>query len=303
MMKGPLRDIFPALADIELPFSRDQFFLLLAGVNEIFLGIDIYLAHKISGTIVFREWIPIIFGPVAGALIFLAGWIARRKRALATVIANIVFVASIAVGLLGAFYHVVRAILPTGPPGEQVTVSLLVWAPPVVGPLVFSLVGLIGISAVWIEEPVNSGRLRFFGDRHIQLPYSKTQAYFFMVSLGTLATLLSSQLDHARTDFENPWLWVPIAAGAFGVIVAAAIALLPSPSRGDYMVYAGAMLALIAVGVIGAVLHVQLNLTASGQFVSERFIRGAPFLAPLLYANMGTLGLLVLLDPEESPAG
>lgn len=301
-MKGPLADVFPPLQDVELPFSRDQFFLLLAGVNEIFLGIDIYLAHKISGTIVPREWIPIIFGPIAGVLIFLAGWIAFRRRALATIIANLVFLASIAVGLLGAYYHVVRAILPTGPAGQSVTVSLLVWAPPVVGPLVFSLVGLVGISAVWIEDPVDSGRLRIFGERHIQLPYSKTRAYLFMVSLGTLATLLSSQLDHARTSFENPWLWVPIAAGVFGILVPFVMALLPSPSRADYMVYIAAMLALIAVGVIGAVLHVNQNLTASGQFVGERFIRGAPFLAPLLYANMGTLGLLVLLDAEEKQA-
>jgi len=298
-MKGPLADVFPPLRNVELPFTRDQFFLLLAGVNEIFLGIDIYLAHKISGTIVVREWIPIIFGPIAGVLIFAAGWIAIRRRALATVIANVIFLASIAVGLLGAYYHVVRAILPTGPAGQQVTMNLLVWAPPVVGPLVFSLVGLVGISAVWIEVPVNSGRLRMFRERHIQLPYSKTRAYYFMVSLGTLATLLSSQLDHARTSFENPWLWVPIAAGVFGILVPFVIALLPSPSRADYMVYIAAMLALIAVGVIGAVLHIDQNLTASGKFVGERFIRGAPFLAPLLYANMGTLGLLVLLDPEE----
>ncbi len=302
-MKGPLTDVFPPLQNVKLPFTRDQFFLLLAGVNEVFLGIDIYLAHKISGTIVVREWIPIIFGPIAGGLIFLAGWIAIRRRALATVIANLVFLASIAVGLLGAYYHVVRAILPTAPAGQQVTVDLLVWAPPIVGPLVFSLVGLVGISAVWIEDPVNSGRLRMFRERHIQLPYSKTRAFYFMVSLGTLATLLSSQLDHARTSFENPWLWAPIAVGVFGVLVPFVMALLPAPSRADYIVYTAAMLALIAVGVIGAVLHVNQNLTASGQFVGERFIRGAPFLAPLLYANMGTLGLLVLLDPEESAAG
>jgi hypothetical protein len=275
--------------------------LLLAGVNEIFLGIDIYLAHKISGTIVPREWIPIIFGPIAGVLIFAAGLIALRKRSLATIIANIVFVLSIAVGLLGAYYHFVRAILPTGPPGERISVSLLVWAPPVIGPLVFSLVGLIGISAVWIEEPVDSGKLWFFGRRHVQLPYSKTRAFFFMVSLGTLATLLSSALDHARTSFQNPWLWVPVGAGVFAVIVAAVIALLPSPSRGDYIVYTGAMLALIIVGVIGSYLHISQNLTSTGQIVGERFIRGAPFLAPLLFADMGTLGLLVLLDPNKPP--
>lgn len=301
-MKGPLAEVFPPLAHVKMPLSRDQLMLILAGINEIFLGIDIYLAHMISGTIVPREWIPIIFGPIAGALIFLAGLIARRRRDVATVIANMVFISSIAVGLLGAYYHFVRAILPTAPPGERISVSLLVWAPPVIGPLVFSLVGLIGISAVWIEDPVNSGRLRIFAGRHIQLPYSKTRAFFFMVSLGTLATLLSSVLDHARTDFENPWLWVPVAVGVFGVIVAAVIAVIPSPSPEDYLIYTLAMLGLIMVGVIGAVLHIRTNLTASGVFVEERFIRGAPFLAPLLFANMGTLGLLVLLDPGEKVA-
>ena len=40
--------------------------LLMAAVNEIFLGVDIYLAHSISGTITPYEWIPIVFGPVAG---------------------------------------------------------------------------------------------------------------------------------------------------------------------------------------------------------------------------------------------
>jgi hypothetical protein len=42
------------------------------------------------------------------------------------------------------------------------------------------------------------------------------------------------------------------------------------------------------------------DLTAAGAFVVERFIRGAPFLAPLLFANMGSLGLFVLLGPDET---
>jgi hypothetical protein len=49
-----------------LPMTRDQMMLLMAAVNEIFLGIDTYLAHNISGTIRPYEWIPIVFGPVAG---------------------------------------------------------------------------------------------------------------------------------------------------------------------------------------------------------------------------------------------
>ena len=60
------------------------------------------------------------------------------------------------------------------------------------------------------------------------------------------------------------------------------------------------MVLLIVVGVIGLLLHIQQNLTASGLVIRERFVRGAPFLAPLLYAIMGVLGLIALLDPSEN---
>ena len=207
-----------------------------------------------------------------------------------TVVANLVFLSSIGVGLLGAYFHLVRAILPTGPAGQQVTVNLLVWAPPVLGPLTFALVGVLGMSAAWLEDPPDSGRLTLLAGRRIRLPFAKTQAYFFWVGLGTLATVISSVLDHARTDFENPWLWVPTAIGVFGTVVAVTLGAINRPNRADLITYTAAMLLLVAVGVVGALLHVKANLVAQGTVVPERFIRGAPFLAPLLFSNMGALG-------------
>jgi len=295
----PLAAVFPPVRRVPLPVSRDQLMLLMAAINLIFLGIDIYLAHSISGTIVPNEWIPIIFGPLAGALLLLAGLLATRQRPLATVIANVVFLCSIAVGLLGAYFHMVRAALPTAPAGQRVTVNLLVWAPPILGPLTFSLVGVLGISAAWLEDPPDSGRLALLAGRHVHLPFSKTRAYFFWVGLGTLATLISSVLDHARTNFENPWLWVPTTVGVFGIVVAVTLGGIERPTRADLITYTVAMLLLIVVGVVGALLHVNANLTAGGTVVPERFIRGAPFLAPLLFSNMGVLGLIALLDPTE----
>jgi hypothetical protein len=294
-----LATVFPPLRRVRLPLSRDQLMLLMAAINEIFLGIDIYLAHSISGTIVPNEWIPIIFGPVAGALLIVAGLLAMRQRPLATVMANLVFLCSIAVGLLGAYFHLVRAILPTGPIGQQVSVNLLVWAPPIVGPLTFSLVGVLGISAAWLEVPPDSGRLALLAGRYIQLPFSKTRAYFFWIGLGTLATVLSSVLDHARVNFENPWLWVPTIVGVFGTVVGVTLGVIERPTRADLITYVAAMLLLIVVGVVGALLHVNADLIAGGTVVPERFIRGAPFLAPLLFCNMGALGLITLLDPAE----
>jgi hypothetical protein len=120
--------------------------------------------------------------------------------------------------------------------------------------------------------------------------------------MGILATLISSVLDHARTHFSNPWLWIPTVAGILGVLVAVGMGAVDRPTRADVAVYAGTMVALILVGVVGSTLHVLDNLTSMGEIVGERFLRGAPFLAPLLFANMGTLGLIVLLEPSgEAP--
>jgi hypothetical protein len=295
-----LSTAFPAIRRIRrLPLTRDQLMLLMAAVNEVFLGVDIYLAHSISGTITAREWIPIIFGPSAGALLLLAGLISLRRRTAASILATVVLLGSMVVGFLGAYFHLVRAILPTAPLGERVSVALLVWSPPILGPLTFTLVGLLGISAAWIEDPLDSGVLRLPGSLRLDLPYSKTRALLFMVGLGTMATLVSSVLDHARTGFENPWLWVPTAAGTFGSIVAVGLGAIERPRRADILVFAGTMALLMLVGVTGAVLHILRNLTAEGAIVGERFLRGAPFLAPLLFANMGALGLIALVKPGE----
>jgi hypothetical protein len=273
--------------------------LLMMAVNEIFLGIDAFTAHCISGTIRPGEWIPIVFGPVAGLLLLLAGLVAVRRRPLATILATLTLAASIVVGLLGEYFHLQRTVLPNALPGQRISVNLLVWAPPLLAPLTFCLVGLLGISAAWIEEPPDSGVLRLWGQRRLRLPYSKTQAYFFLIGLGCLATVISSVLDHARTGFANPWLWAPTTVGVFTTVVACALGAIRRPTGSDLITYAAAMLLMLLVGLIGFGLHVAFNLVEQGTIVVERFLRGAPFLAPLLYCNMGLLGLLVLLDPAE----
>jgi hypothetical protein len=83
------------------------------------------------------------------------------------------------------------------------------------------------------------------------------------------------------------------------MVVAAAMGTLNHPRRTDALVYGAAMVLLILVGLVGAVLHVQENLTAQSILVPERFLRSAPLLAPLLFCNMGLLGLIALLDPHE----
>jgi len=291
--------LFPALKGRRFPLTRDQLMLLMAAINLLFLSFDIFLAHNLNGTIRFREWIPIIFGVVAGILLLLAGLIEMRWRRPASIIATTVLFASIIVGLLGAYFHVVRATLPTAPLADRVSIALLVWAPPIVGPLIFSLVGLWGVSAAWLEDPPDSGILHLWNQRRLRLPLSKTRAFLFMVSLGTLATLISSVLDHGRAEYKNPWLWIPIAAGVFATVVAAGLGSISKPNKWDILIYFVSMALLILVGLIGFWLHIDFDLTAQSEIVIERFLRGAPFLAPMLFANMGLVGLIAILDPAE----
>ncbi|MFN8374717.1 MAG: hypothetical protein U0694_17780 [Anaerolineae bacterium] len=295
-----LATVFPPAARLRrLPLSRDQLMLLLAAINQLFLGVDIYLAHSISGTINGSEWIPIIFGFSAGIILLLAGLIALRNRPLATILANLVFVVSIVIGLMGVFFHLVRAGIIGGGSPLSDSVGLLVWAPPFLGPIAFVLVGALGISAAWVEDPPDSGRLRLLANRHLQLPYSKTRAYFLIVGIFALITVISSTFDHARTNFANPAVWLPASVGVFATAVAIALGFMAKPSQSDLTTYTLAMVMMIVVGLVGALLHLNSNLVAQGTIVVERFVRGSPLLAPLLYANVGLLGLVTLLDPTE----
>lgn len=284
-----------------LPVSRDQCMLLVAAVSEIMTGVDTYFAHQAGGAVVGNEWIPVYFGPLAGALLLLAGLIAFRRRMLASSLATAVFAASIVVGVLGAYFHLMRAVLPGAPPGLRVQLDFFFWAPPILGPLAFAFIGVFGTSAAWVEDPPDSGRLLLPAGIVLRLPYPKTNAYLYVTSVGMLIALVSSTLDHAGTGFHDPWLWLPVVVGVFAAVVAFALGAMQHPTRADLLTYVAAMLLAMAVGVIGSVLHVSHDLASGGRFVAERFVRGAPFLAPLLFANMGLVGLVALLPHE--PAG
>ena len=298
-MSSYLATVFPQAQRLRLPVSRDQLVLLIAAFSELFTGVDTYLAHRINGTIAGNEWIPIIFGISAGILLLLAGLIALGSRSLATMIANVVFAGSILVGLLGTYFHLVRAGVLGSTIAQGRAVNALIWAPPFLGPFFFVLIGVLGISAAWIETPTNSGRLRLLDNRQVQMPYSKSRAYFLIVGIFTLFTTISSVLDHSRLNFENPWVWLPMVAGIFGTVAAIVLGVIEYPTRTDLTTYTVAMTILVVAGVVGALLHVNTNLVGQGVIVAERFIRGSPLLAPLLFANVGLLGLIVLLDPGE----
>ena len=282
-----------------IPVTRGQLMLLFVALNEAVLALEILLAHGLNGTIRTDEWIPIVFGPVAALVLVIAGLISLRQRTAAILLALLVFIISLFIGLLGAFFHVQRAIPPVGLVRPSYAIDLFVFAPPVLGPLTFALVAIVGVIAAVIEDPPDSGRMVIPGVLSWQVPFSKTRQYYVWVSLGILATLISSVLDHGRFNFDNPWTWLPIIIGVFATVTCLGMGLIEKPSESDLATFVFTMFALIFVGVVGLILHFSAGLTSGGAVVPERFLRGAPVLAPLLFANMSVFGLLILWPVRE----
>ncbi len=294
-----LAEILPVIKKLPIRFSRDQAVMFLTAFMLVLVGLDIYFAHYLDMVIKPYEWIPIIFSPLAGLGLFYAGWISLKKRIIANWIATGILFLCFLVGVLGSYFHLRWTIQPYAPAGDQITTNLLIYGPPFLGPLTFVVIAFMGISAVWIESPVDSGRLLLWGNKYLSMPTSKTQAYFLITGIFILVTVISSVLDHARVNFENPWLWLPTFAGVFSTVCAVAAGMLSRLTREEIWVYLAAMVLMLLVGVIGFILHIQTNLIREGIIVTERFLRGAPFMAPLLFSNMGLLGILVLLEPME----
>ncbi len=293
-----LAEAFPFVRKIRIPFDRDQVMLLMVAINQLFLGLDIFLAHSNDGIIKPYEWIPVAFGPIAGISLLIAGVVSLRHRTLANLLASLIFFFSILVGLLGTYFHLHRSLLPFAPAGEQLTTGLLVWGPPLLCPITYILIGMIGLSAAWSETQLDSGKISLFGGRVIQMPTNKTQIYFILVGIFMLVTVLSSVLDHARVRFENPWLWLPTIVGVFASVVTVSMGFFPKLRRPDVYIFLCAMLLMGIVGMIGLWLHIERNLAGQGALLLERFLRGAPVMAPLLFANMALLGGVILLDPN-----
>ncbi len=278
-------------------FSRDQWMMGLVALAEMGLGVEIGLAHLEDGHLTPWEWVPVVGGLVIGGVLLLAGWLSLKRERLAAWTASVALAAGAGLGLAGAYFHAVRAGVVSGSWVARPDVFL--WAPPLMGPLAFVMLSWLGWSALAREDPPGSGCLRLWGRRWC-LPYSKTRAYFFIVSLGILIAVVSSTLDHARRGLEHPLTWAALAVGVFAMMVAATMGWLDRPGRGDALTYRVAMLLLVLTGVAGSAVHIWVNLEGTIALVPERFMRGAPPLAPLLYTLMGLMGLLAMWEEERT---
>ena len=149
----PLALISPLAKKVKIPFSRDQIMLLMIALNELLLGFETFSAHIISGSIVPNELYPIVFGPLSGLLLIISIFLQKRFKKQALILASITLGLSLLVGLLGTWFHIQRAILEFAPAGFRISIPLIIWAPPVLAPLTFCLISILGFFAIWPEDP------------------------------------------------------------------------------------------------------------------------------------------------------
>ena len=298
----------PGIGDFHLPFSRNDLLLLLVAFTEIGLGAEIFLAHLISGSIKPAEMIPIVFGPVAG-LIFIFALILRVRARGATLLSSLIVIAtgmaSVAVGLIGTAFHWERALPPANFPNYGLDLNWIIHAPPVAGPLTFAGIGLLAIIALLEDTRPESGKLTLPQIITFHTPLPQTRQFFWLIAFGLYAATLSAFFDHARTGFESFFVWIPVVLGIFASVVTSLMALYQQRSRADYFIFFWIMVMMVAMGVLGLGLHINADLPeGEAGLQMERFIRGAPVMAPMLFAIMGSFGLIAMIDApvEEEDA-
>jgi hypothetical protein len=131
------------------------------------------------------------------------------------------------------------------------------------------------------------------------MPLPKERAYLLLVAIGIAIAVVSATLDHGHAGLRDPWMWVAAAAGVFAAAAVLLYALEAAPGPEARVAAVVALAALGATGLLGEAFHLAADLAlGEGRFVAEKFIRGAPVLAPLLYAYMAALGLIALLLPD-----
>ncbi len=276
------------LAKVKLPIERNRLILLLVGVNFTFTGIDVALGHAVNDFIPAYEWIPIFYAPLGAASSFILSMKSKPGKFL-SLIHILLMLLGIAVGILGTAFHANQALNPLG----QLTWIWLTFASPILAPLAFAGISLVGLYAAVREVEGQTGLLEIPGFGVFKAPFSRDRHFLWLVGLGFAASAMTSIIDHGQYGY-TPYKLIPIVYGLFATGVVLTLAVRKEWSAGDEITYFWTMILGIAVGILGFAFHLSGDLGGTGQFSIERILVFAPILAPLLYSDLGVLGIIVV---------
>ncbi len=278
------------LANIKLPMAKNRLLLLFVGINLMFTGIDVALAHSINDYIPVYEWIPIIFFPFGAVSCLVMAFQSNPKKWISLIHIALMLL-GIMVGILGTAFHAYAVLNPQG----YLTWAWVVFGSPILAPLAFAGISLLGLYAVTEEINNEPGMLKVPGVGIFKAPISRDRHFLWLVGLGFAASAITSIIDHAQYGYSF-YKMIPIIYGLFAASVVIYLAITSEWTKGDENVYFWTMIAAVVVGVLGFGFHLSADLAGTGTISLERILAFAPILAPLLFSDLGLLGLLVVAE-------
>jgi hypothetical protein len=282
------------LARVKLPMEKNRILLIFVGINLFFTGIDVALAHSINSFVPVYEWIPIYFFPLGAMSCFIISFQANPQRWSALIHISLM-AAGILVGVIGMAFHMNAVLNPLG----HLSWAWLVFGSPILAPLAFAGISLLGLYAVTEEVPGSPGELKVPALGTFHAPISRDKHFLWLVGLGFGASAITSIIDHAQYGY-TAYKLIAIVYGLFATSVVLTIALSKHWSKNDELVYFWTMIAAIIVGVMGFGFHLSADLAGTGEISLERMLVFAPVFAPLLYSDLGMLGLIIVAQRKTA---
>jgi hypothetical protein len=283
-----------SLAQVRLPMEKNRFLLMFAGINFISTGLDVALAHSINAFVPVYELIPVYISPFCALSCILLSFQSKPRSSLAVVHLGLMAL-GFTVGALGTAFHG-NAVLN---PGGHLTWAWVVFGSPILAPLAFCGISLIGMYAATQEVRGEPGVLEVPGLGLFRAPISRERHFIWFVGLGFAGSAMTSLIDHAQYGY-TAYKLIAIVFGLFATAVVITIAVSKTWTRGDEVVYFWTMIAAVVVGILGFGFHLSADLAGTGQLSLERILAFAPVFAPLLFSDLGVLGLLVVAQPQET---
>ena len=253
--------------------------IAFAGFNFLFMGLDIVMAHSVNEFGKSAEFVPLVFSGVAGPAALVQAIVRPRAAAWRGFFLG-VLAAGVVVGLAGTWLHLDSHFL------RHPSLKTLVYTAPIVAPLACAGVSFVALAGLMDSESA----------------WSRQRALFLLAGGGFAGNAFLAVADHAQNGFFVSVEWSSVFAGFLGAATFLGLALRERPSSVEGSFALLVVLFQMAIGSVGFGFHLLANLDGVGPTFVDQFVFGAPVFAPLLFANLGLLGLLALMERPPGAA-
>jgi len=243
---------------------------------------DIFLAHSENHFRRATEYVPLYFS--IAATVILAAVLAVRDRwpAVWRDVGHLVGWLGVIVGLAGVVLHLDSQFF------YERTIHSLTYAAPFAAPLAYTGLGLLLIANRMLDPD----------------SIEWAQWMLWLALGGFVGNFVFSLTDHAQNGFFHRAEWIPVvsSACAIGLLV---VPFVTRVTTSYLLLCMGGLVVQALVGLAGFALHAQADFQRSAPTLLEKFLTGAPPMAPLLFPNLVILGLIALAamwghtDPAE----